>query len=595
MQHYDRSKLGYFELVKEAKAVDSSSLRQRFRLALLSDSSTQHLVPLLKALFARAGVAVDIYESPYDAIRQETLDPSSGLYAFKPDAVAILNDARALREAFFRAETSSEQFAEKTADSMVAVWQALADRCPAAIVQATMAVPYDRLFGQFDEKAGLSLPSAVRRINGRLIDAARGRGSVLLCDVEAIASYAGLKRWFDEKLWVLCKAPCAFDCLPHLAQGLLDAVGPLLGRVTKCVVVDLDNTLWGGTIGDDGLEGIRLGHSEDGEAFAALQRFLVGLKRRGILLAVCSRNERETALSVFRQHPEMSLKEEDIAVFVANWQSKAENLKTIRETLDIGFDSMVFVDDDPFERNLIRASLPEVVVPELPADPSDYVKVLCESGLCEAASFSREDRDRTGMYAAQALRRSRQTAFTTAEEYLRSLNMRIALARFDAFHLPRIAQLISRSNQFNLTTKRYTEGDCERFMRDEAGCFPFYVTMKDDLGDSGLIAAAILLVGRGEIEIDLWLMSCRVLMRGVEEYMMNSVFAFARRGCFRRVIGRYRPTAKNEMVREFYGRFDFIQEAGPSSDGSTAWVLDVDAYRPRTVFFEEEGIAQRHG
>ena len=583
--------MDYFALVKEAKSLSASG-GAKFKLALLAECSTQHLVPALKALFAREGVDVSLYEGPYGAIRQETLDPASGLYAFKPDAIAILSDARALREPYSRTEEGAEAFAARSADAMIAVWRAIESRCPAVILQATLPVPYERLFGNFDEKAARSLPAAVRRLNRALVDGSGG--NVQICDLDSLASFLGLGRWFDQKLWALAKAPCSFECLPSLAKALVDATRPQRGRVVKCVVTDLDNTLWGGTIGDDGLEGIKLGHGDEGEGYLELQRYLLALKRRGILLAVCSRNDEKTALEPFEKHPEMALKRADISVFVANWTSKAENLKSIREALDIGFDSMVFLDDDAFERNLIRAALPEVAVPELPEDAADYVKALCELNLFEAGSFTEEDRARAGLYAAQEVRRSKQAAFTSPEDYLRSLNMKITVARFDAFHLPRVAQLTSRSNQFNLTTKRYAEGECAAFMKDETGCFPFYVTLKDDLGDSGLIAAAILLYKDDALEIDQWLMSCRVLMRGVEEHMMNAAVAHARAKGLKTVKGRFVPTAKNAMVRDFFGRFGFVKTA-ERPDGSVDWSLDAARYEPKPVFFAEQAGAAGHG
>lgn len=588
------TELSYFQLVTEAKSVAAGACPQKLRLALLADCSTQHLVPLLAALFAREGVAVEVYEAPYDAIRQEALDAASGLYAFNPQLVVILNDPRALRESFSRSSEGPGAFAEQTLRSMTAVWDAIASRSSAPVVQGNLALPYERPFGHYDLKAAASFGFAVRELNARLAAAARERAGVLLLDVDYLSGYLGRRRWFDQKLWVLCKALCAFDCLPHVAKAVVELSRPLLGRVVKCVVVDLDNTLWGGVVGDDGLEGIRLGHLGEGEAYLELQRFLLDLKRRGVVLAVCSRNEESAAREVFRKHPEMLLKEDDVSVFVANWTSKAENLRAIQRALNVGFDSMVFLDDDAFERNLVRRELPEVIVPELPEEPAEVVKALCELGLFETHSYSAEDKERARMYAAQAKRESLQAAFKTPEDYLRSLRMKIALARFDAFHLPRIAQLLSRSNQFNLTTKRYAEADCERFMKDEAGSFPFYVTLCDDLGDSGLIAVAILLFKGDVVEIDSWLMSCRVLMRGVEEFMMNQVFALARARGAKRVVGRYVPTAKNDMVREFYGRFGF-ERAGEAPEGGVVWSLDVAGYRERPEHFAERSVAPVHG
>lgn len=556
------------------------------RTAVLADSAAQYLTPLLKTLFFKHDIAAEIYEGEYDAIRQEAFAPGSRLYAFKPEIVFILNATQGLRAAYSRHEGGLEAFAASVVDDAVRVWEAVKRHGGATVVQSTFAPPFERPFGNFGPKAAASFPAAVREINRRLADAARADAGVLINDVEFVSSSLGLRRWYDEKLWILCKAFCAFDCLPEVAQNMVDVARAAKGSAVKCVVVDLDNTLWGGVIGDDGVEGIRLGHLGEGEAFVAFQRFLLGLKRRGIALAVCSRNEPKTARLPFREHPDMVLKESDLAVFIANWSSKADNIGAIRETLGIGLDSIVFIDDDPFERNLVRGRLPEVIVPEMPEDAADFVKHLSELNLFETAAYSEEDRRRAQMYREQSERHAARAAFASTEEYLRSLNMRLTLARFDAFHLPRIVQLEGRSNQFNLTTKRYGEPDCRRFMEDEAGTFPLYASLVDDLGDSGLIAAAVLRYHGETLEVDSWLMSCRVLLRGVEEAMMNWVAAFAARKGFKTLRGAYVPTAKNAMVHDFYARFGFRKTAdGPG--GAAVWELETADYVPRPVHFAE--------
>ena len=301
----------------------------------------------------------------------------------------------------------------------------------------------------------------------------------------------------------------------------------LRGRVVKCVVLDLDNTLWGGVIGDDGLEGIQLNSHGDGEAFYRFQLFLRELLKRGIILAVCSKNEMANALLPFEKHPEMVLKRDDIACFVANWNDKADNIRHIRETLNIGFDSMVFLDDNAFERDLVRTLVPGVIVPDLPEDPADYVRAISELNLFETTTFSAEDLQRSELYRLEGLRRSEQASFGSLDEFLKSLKMQMTIARFDPYHLPRIAQLIQRSNQFNLTTRRLTEADCADLMND-ASFIPLYAKLTDRLGDHGLIAVVILERLEGELAIRDWLMSCRVLKRGVEQALMKEVFQQAK-------------------------------------------------------------------
>ena len=590
MKPYDRFGLDYFQLLKESRRADPSSCPRRVRLALLADCSTAQLVPALSVLLARNGIAAEIHESDFGAIRQQAASPDSALYRFKPDVVVILNSTLALRAAY-NAAADRAAFGAATLSATTSTWTALRERCDAAILQSNFVLPAERLSGNYDLKADDSLAVLAARLNAELAEAARARSGVFVNDMDFLASYVGRRRWFDEKLWLMGKSYCALDCLPLAAQSLVDVTRALLGGAVKCVVVDLDNTLWGGVLGDDGLDAIRLGELADGEAFSRMQRYLADLKRRGILLAVCSRNDPETARRAFREHPEMVLREDDFAVFIANWESKADNIKKIRETLGIGYDAMVFLDDDPFERNLVSRCLPDVIVPELPEDPADYVKVLSELNLFETAALSEADEKRTRQYREQARREEAKTAFADTASYLQSLRMRAAFARFDSFRLPRVAQLISRSDQFNLTTKRYNEAQCERFMKDGA-CHPFYVTLKDDLGDSGLVSVVILLERADALEIDEWIMSCRALLRGLEEYTMNAVVDFARGKGFRRLVGRYVPSPKNAMVKDFYGRFGF-QKSEEAADGSAAWTLDVAGYAARETFVSAEPPAPR--
>jgi FkbH-like protein len=292
---------------------------------------------------------------------------------------------------------------------------------------------------------------------------------------------------------------------------------------------------------------------------------------------VCSKNDLRNALLPFEKHPEMVLRREDFAAFVANWSDKAQNIRQIRETLNIGFDSMVFLDDNPFERNLVRELLPEVVVPELPDDPAGYVREISRLNLFETSSYSVEDGQRAELYRQEALRQQSQAGFSSVEEFLQSLQMRIEVARFDPFHLPRIAQLMQRSNQFNLTTRRLSEAECAALMNDPSA-IPLYATLADRLGDHGLISIVILHPHDGELVIRDWLMSCRVLSRGVEQFLMNTVFEHARRLGLARVTGEFIPTSKNAMVREFFAQFNFAR-LGEDSDGRTRWGLEAAAYR----------------
>ena len=346
------------------------------------------------------------------------------------------------------------------------MWSAFRAQSQATIIQSTFVLPSERAFGNYELKVADSVGSIFTEINYRLAVKAREAKNVLLNDVDFLAASVGRTQWLDARMWNMAKTPCRLEHLPLLAQSLLDTVFAASGMFAKCVVLDLDNTLWGGVIGDDGLEGIALGEFDEGEAFVAFQTFIRELKRRGIILAVVSKNEHAAAVLPFREHPHMVLKEEDISVFVANWDNKADNIRLIQKTLNIGFDSLVFLDDNPFERNIVREFLPEVVVPDLPEDPSLYLQTLAGLNLFETASFSEADLQRADQYREEAQRELTKTHFTNINDYLTSLGMEIRLERFNAFNLPRIAQLIQRSNQFNLMTRRYGEAACEAMMND---------------------------------------------------------------------------------------------------------------------------------
>ena len=578
--------LDYGTLLAESRRLNAGSAAQKIRVALLSDAATQRFVPILRALFARGGVDAELYEAPFDGIELEVYDRNSGLYQFQPQFVMVLNCVQALRASFLRPETDPAKFADKTVERITRIWEAIHSNLPATIVQSNFVLPYERTFGNFDLKVPHSFYATVGALNARVAENARPRGSVLLNDVEGVASWLGRKQWFEDRFWDSAKYFCAMDCLPYVAKNLVEIVTASLGRrVVKCVVCDLDNTMWGGVIGDDGLDGIQISAHGDGEAFYRMQLYLRALKQRGIVLAVCSKNEMSNALLPFEKHPEMVLRREDFAVFVANWNDKGINIRQIKETLNIGFDSMVFLDDNPFERNLVRELVPGVIVPELPEDPADYVRTISELNLFETTSYSAEDAKRTEMYQAEAGRREEQAGFASVEEFLQSLDMRITVARFDTFHLPRISQLMQRSNQFNLTTRRRSEIECKSLMEHEAW-LPLYAKLADRLSDHGLISVVAVEALQDELAIRDWLMSCRVLGRGVEGFLMNRVVEHAQTLGLSQVTAEYIPTAKNGMVKDFFRQFGF-EKTAEETNGATRWKLSTGEYLPWKTYMKK--------
>ena len=582
MFRYETSDLEFGGLVSESKRLQPDPDLPEIRIALFGDAATQQFVPLLKVLLRRAGLNALVYEGPFAGIELEAYDADSALYRFEPQFIVLLNATQTVALQFYERPGTASEFLKTSVDRMERTWSAIHARSTAVILQSNFVLPAERFFGNFDHKVPDSLYSVIAALNRQIAERAGAHPGLFINDVEAIASWVGRQSWFDSRLWFLAKTYCAPEYLPRVAHNLIQMILASRGRLIKCVVLDLDNTLWGGVIGDDGLNGIRISSHGEGEPFYNLQCFLRELSRRGILLAICSKNDLNNAMEPFLHHPEMVLKPEHIAAFVANWDDKAQNIRQIQQTLNIGFDSMVFLDDNAFERNLVRELLPDVVVPELPEDPAEYLPAICSLNLFETTSFSIEDTKRTELYRAEAERRDEQASFANVEEFLSSLDMRITVARWDAFHLPRVAQLIQRSNQFNLTTRRLPEARCAAMMND-ARCLPIFAKLADRLGDHGLISVVVGEAQGEELVIHDWLMSCRVLGRGVEQFLMAWIFEEAKcLGC-RRVAGSYVPTAKNGMVRDFFAQFGFQKNAS-NPDGSTAWVLDVNKFQASRTY-----------
>jgi len=371
------------------------------------------------------------------------------------------------------------------------------------------------------------------------------------------------------------------DFLPLVAKNIVDIIKASTGKINKCMILDLDNTIWGGIIGDDGISNIQLGELGIGKAFSELQMWAKQLKERGIILAICSKNSEKIVKEPFINHPDMILRLDDISIFIVNWGNKVDNIKYIQSILNIGFDSIVFIDDSLFERNMVRKMLPDITVPELPEDPVDYVPYLRSLNLFETTSYSDEDSNRTKKYQYEAKRAKFKTNFSSIDDYLKNLSMIAEVAEFDDYHTPRIAQLTQRSNQFNLRTKRYTEKDINK-IRKSNQYITRYFKLEDKFGEYGLIGIVILKkTNNNSVFIDNSIISCRVLKRGVEEFIFNKVAKLvANEGC-NKIIGEYLPTPKNTLVKCIFKEFGFTKD-------EDKWVLDVKDYQERKTFIKEK-------
>jgi FkbH-like protein len=371
------------------------------------------------------------------------------------------------------------------------------------------------------------------------------------------------------------------DVLPAVASKVLDIICALRGNIKKCLILDLDNTLWGGVVGDDGWEGLQLGHGLGiGKAYSEFQMWVKKLRQRGIIICVCSKNDEDKAREPFEKHPEMVLRMDDIAVFMANWETKVDNIRAIQRVLNIGFDSMVFVDDNPFERAMVRENIAGIEVPEMPEDPADWLEYMYGLNLFETASYSGADVERTRQYQAEAKRVSLAKSFDSEEDFLRSLDMKATVSGFTPYNTPRVAQLSQRSNQFNLRTVRYTEADVAALAADDKAVVLSF-TLEDRFGDNGLVAVVVMKpMDEESLFVETWLMSCRVLKRGMEDFTLNTMVTAAKERGYKRIVGEYLPTAKNSMVADHYQRMGFTATA------DSRWVLETDSYRQHDCCIE---------
>ncbi len=554
-----------------------------FRLAILSNSTIDMMVPALVASAARHGISLEVIQPSYDQVAQEALTPDSKVNSAKPDAVLFALDYRALP---LRLSLGDAEAAAASVLGAIGYLEALRNGIragsQAVCIFQTFAPPVEALFGSLDRGLPGTLRNLIDGINRGLVESLRGSGDVLL-DVAALAETVGLAEWHNTALWNLGKFSFSDEFIPLYGDHVARTVAALRGKSRKALILDLDNTLWGGVIGDDGLEGIQIAQGDArGEAHLAVQRMALELRQRGIVLAVSSKNTDAVAREPFQKHPEMLLKLDHIAVFQANWNDKATNIQAIAEELSLGLDAMVFLDDNPAERGLVRKLLPQVAVPELPEEPAYYARTLAAAGYFEATAFAAEDLKRAGFYQDNARRASLQKQVGGVDAYLASLDMTITFLPFDATGRARIVQLINKSNQYNLTTRRYTDPEVAEAELDPE-VFTLQVRLADIFGDNGMISVVICRPGaRGVWEIDSWLMSCRVLGRKVEHRVLGEILDRARAAGIETLAGTYRPTDRNKLVVDHYARLGFARVSEEES-GLTRWELAVAGASPESV------------
>jgi FkbH-like protein len=583
----DYTRLQSLQRLRQQLRGKTGKARQTVKLAILGSFTTKQLAGLIELFLFAAGVEADLYEGEYGVFRQDIFDEQSQLHRFAPQVLFLATTSRDLARRPDYASDAAEvsRLVEAECAEWAALWQKANQDLGCQIIQNNFTLPPWRPFANHESRQAGSPARHIALVNQKMAQSAPSY--VTLHDLDYLASLAGRWRWDDPRFYHNAKLPCDPESLVDYAHSVASLVAAQLGLAKKCLVLDLDNTLWGGVIGDDGLGGIRLGQGDPaGEAFLEFQKYVQSLRRRGILLAVCSKNEHQTAWEAFEKHPEMVLRQGDFSCFMANWNDKAANLRAIAQQLNIGADSLVFIDDNPAERAIVRQLAPEVAVPELPEDVTGYIRAIEQHRYFQVLSVGAEDFQRTDFYKADQARKEVQSSAGDIETFLRSLEMKARIGPINAATLERSVQLIHRSNQFNLTTRRRSIAEVARLLEDPAW-ITLTVSLSDRFGDNGLISVLLARVNGDALEIDTWLMSCRVLKRGVEQFLLNYLCALARGAGVKTVLGEYVPTAKNSLVRDHYAALGFAP-AGEGQNGHTQWQWQVAAQtRPLTTFIEE--------
>ncbi|HEY0668798.1 MAG TPA: HAD-IIIC family phosphatase [Sphingobacteriaceae bacterium] len=570
-----------FNTLKKNLKKDFTGLK-KVRVALLGDTATQLLNQALTGAGYDSGYSFEIWEADFNQIERQIFDVTSELYQFQPELVVIFKSSHKLLAKYNKIKDECQSsFASGEISLIEQLNSSLNSSLRTKVIYFNYPEIDDSVFGSYANKVPSSFLFQLRKLNYELMVFASQHPEFYICDLSAIQNEIGKSNLFHPSIYINTEMVISIRALPYVASKVISLIDALSGKFKKCVVLDLDNTIWGGIIGDDGMENIQIGSLGIGKAFSEFQYWIRKLKKRGVIVAVCSKNMESIAKEPFLSHPDMVLKLEDIAVFIANWDNKPDNIRQIQKILNIGFDSMVFLDDNPFERNIVRENIPCIAVPELPEDPADYLEFLYSLNLFETASYSDEDAERTKQYQTEAQRSSLQQGFTNEDDFLKSLQMVSVIEPFNKFNSPRVAQLSQRSNQFNLRTTRYTEGDIEKLLADD-NYDTFTFSLSDKFGDNGLICAVILKRESFQTAfIDTWFMSCRVLKRGIENLVLNTLVNYTKEKGYEFLRGEYIPTPKNALVKDHYPNLGF------KKDGNS-WLLSLSDYQDKKTLIKSE-------
>lgn len=576
------------------------------KIAVLGGSTTHDIIRVLEVFLLNQGIQPRFYESEYAQYWQDVMFDNPELQAFAPDLIFIHTSNRNI-SAFPNVADSEAQIEDMLMEQyghFRIMWDKIAETYHCPVIQNNFEYPFYRVLGNRDAVDVHGRVRFINRMNELFYDYARKHQNFYINDMNYMASAYGLDRWADPLYWHMYKYAMCMQAIPEFAYNLANIIKAIFGKNKKALVLDLDNTLWGGIVGDDGVENLEIGQETPmGQVYLEFQNYVKTQKEIGVMLNVDSKNEYDNAVAGLN-HPDGILKPDDFIIIKANWEPKSKNLVEIANELNIMPDSLVFVDDNPAEREIIKSQVSGASVPEI-GPPEQYIRVLDHSGFFETVSLSEDDRKRNEMYKANIQRKMQQQNFGDYKEYLRSLDMQGTIKAFEPLYMARIAQLSNKSNQFNLTTRRYTQSDIERFAADDA-YITRYGKLEDKFGDNGVVSVVIGRKGtmaesetykKGDtlkdtvsrekcdvLHLELWLMSCRVLKRDMEYAMMDSIVQACKECGIGTIMGYYYPTAKNAMVKEFYGQQGFTK-IDEDAEGNSAWQYTIpDVYeRKNTV------------
>ena len=545
------------------------------KIAILGGSTTSDIKLILELFLLNYGIKPEFYESEYNQYYEDAVFGNPELEEFKPDLVFVHTTTRNI--ANFPAITDTPEQIDALLDETMArfeqIWKSLAEKYKCTIIQNNFEQPFYRLLGNSDFTNIHGRLNFINRLNDRFCAYAQSHQNFFINDINYVSAVYGIKKWADPGDWYRYKYALSVSAIPDLAFNLARIIKAVYGRNKKAFALDMDNTLWGGVVGDDGPENIRIGHEDAvSELYTEFQQYIKAHKDLGILLTVASKNDEENALAGLAR-PDSTLKKDDFLIIKANWDNKDISIANTAKEINIGADSFVFVDDNPVERALVESQIPGISVPEVGA-PETYIDIIDSNGFFEVTGISEEDIKRGGMYKANMERAKASASFENYDDYLKSLEMKAEIKPFSPVYMARIAELTNKSNQFNLTTKRCSQAEIENFASD-----PSYITLygrlEDKFGDNGVVAVTFGHKEGDTFHIDLWLMSCRVLKRGMEFAMMDELITEAKSRNITKIIGYYYPTAKNKMVRDFYELQGFTK-ISEAEDGSTEWLLDLN-------------------